>query len=126
LQSDEGVGDAQLLLEDRVALRELDVESLGLRKLRLPTGLLRCKPGGPMSTEVRAPGGQQRAVDALPSKQRAESASLAAGQAAIGFLHDAQLVGCAEHSTETLRHRLQRTVYVGALLNATIRRGVLV
>ena len=46
----------------------------------------------------------------------AASATLAARQTTVGLLHDAQLVGCAEHSATPLADRLQgRFASVGAL-----------
>lgn len=76
------------------------------------------------SAELRAPRPQERAVDALSSKQRFQVASLAARQAGVGLLHDAELVGSAKDSAGSLRHGLEGSAARAGLSALALRRGV--
>ena len=66
LEVDQRVGDVQLSLEQRVPLRELGAASLGFAQLRLAPRCFRLEARGTVRAELRPPGTQERAVDALP------------------------------------------------------------
>jgi hypothetical protein len=107
-EPDGHVGDVQLLLRLRVALDEFHDAPLSFSELRLAPHLLRRQPRHAVVAELRPPRRHERPVEAFLAQHPAESAALAADQTAAGFLHDAQLVGCAEYSAPPLADSLKR------------------
>ena len=85
--------EQQLCFEAAGALYELE-DALVLRVvLRLAAGLARHERAAAADRELRAPVGQERAVDALASQQRFNAAALGVG---VGFTNDAQFLCCRE------------------------------
>src|SRR6185437_14477421 len=92
-KSDQLVGELQLGFEPRGALLQFKDAPVLRVELRLSAGRALSQPLAAMQRQLLAPGGQQRAVDPLPSQKRLDGPALGARG---GLAHDPQLLGGGE------------------------------